>query len=166
MNQEKTGKFIADCRKSKNFTQEQLAEKLGLSKNAISKWERGLNMPDISIMQELCNILDISLNELFNGESNASDNGIINYLKEEKKKRKRRLIISIISIILILIISLLLIFFINNFNKVNGYILSGESENFEYHDNLLILSNIKNINAFGQLDIKNSNIIFIIYFTN
>ena len=158
MNQEIIGKFIADRRKKKNLTQEQLAEKLSISKNAVSKWERGLNMPDISIMQELCSVLNISLNELFNGEKKSSDAGLINYLKEEKRKRKKRLIISIISIILILIISLLLLFFVNNYNKVNGYILSGESENFVYHDDLLILSNIKNINAFGELSIKNSNI--------
>ena len=159
MNQEIIGKFIVECRKKKNLTQEQLAEKLSISKNAVSKWERGLNMPDISIMQELCSILDISLNELFNGEKKSNDAGLINYLKEEKRKRKKRLIISIISIMLVLIISLLLLFFINNYNKVNGYILSGESENFVYHDDLLILSNIKNINAFGELSIKNSNII-------
>ena len=68
MNQIKIGKFISESRKSKEITQEQLAEKLGVSKNAVSKWERGLNLPDASIMQELCNILEISLNELFAGE--------------------------------------------------------------------------------------------------
>ena len=117
-------------------------------------------MPDISLMQDLCSILGISLNELFNGESDASDKGLINYLKEEKKKRKKKLIISIISLILVLIISLLLLFFINNYNKVNGYFLTGESENFSYgyDDTLLILSNIKNIISIGDVKIKNNNI--------
>lgn len=68
MNQIKIGKFISESRKSKQITQEQLAEKLGVSKNAVSKWERGLNLPDASIMQELCYTLGISLNELFAGE--------------------------------------------------------------------------------------------------
>lgn len=68
MDQIKIGKFISTNRKKKNLTQEQLAEKLGISKNAVSKWERGLNLPDVSIMQELCGILDITLNELFSGE--------------------------------------------------------------------------------------------------
>lgn len=68
MNQEKIGKFIASCRKEKNLTQEMLAEKLGVSKNAVSKWERGLNLPDASLYKELCDILDISLTELFNGD--------------------------------------------------------------------------------------------------
>ena len=54
MNQEKIGKFIAEKRKEKKLTQEQLAEKLSISKNAVSKWERGLNLPDVSIMQDLC----------------------------------------------------------------------------------------------------------------
>ena len=68
MNQEKIGKFISVSRKNKNLTQEQLAEKLGVSINAVSKWERGLNLPDVSLMKELCNILNITLNELFEGK--------------------------------------------------------------------------------------------------
>ncbi len=68
MNQEKIGTFITENRKKQNMTQEELAEKLNVSKNAVSKWERGLNLPDASIMQELCSILNISLNELFTGE--------------------------------------------------------------------------------------------------
>ncbi len=68
MNQEKIGKFISVSRKNKNLTQEQLAEKLGVSINAVSKWERGLNLPDVSLMKELCDILNITLNELFEGK--------------------------------------------------------------------------------------------------
>ena len=69
MNQEKIGKYIFENRKKYKLTQEDLAEKLGVSKNAVSKWERGINMPDVSIMNKLCEILNISLNELFNGDS-------------------------------------------------------------------------------------------------
>ena len=68
MNQAKIGKFISENRKKQSLTQEQLAEKLNISKNAVSKWERGLNLPDVSIMPELCELLDITLNELFAGE--------------------------------------------------------------------------------------------------
>lgn len=73
MNQEKIGKFIAKKRKDRKLTQEQLAEKLNISKNAVSKWERGLNLPDVSIMQDLCKILNITLNELFIGEKISDD---------------------------------------------------------------------------------------------
>jgi transcriptional regulator with XRE-family HTH domain len=67
MDQLKIGKFIAECRKQKQLTQLQLADKLGITDKAISKWERGIAMPDSSIMLELCDILGISVNELLNG---------------------------------------------------------------------------------------------------
>ena len=69
MDQIKIGRFIAGCRKKAKLTQLQLAEKLGITDKAISKWERGVALPDTSIMPELCEILGISLNELFSGES-------------------------------------------------------------------------------------------------
>ena len=68
MNQEKIGKFIATCRKAKHLTKSQLGEKLGVSYKAVSKWETGRSMSDISIMTDLCNTLEISLNELFASE--------------------------------------------------------------------------------------------------
>ena len=74
MNQIKIGKFIADCRKQVNLTQMQLAEKLGITDKAISKWERGISMPDTSIMLELCDILHISVNELLCGEKISMEN--------------------------------------------------------------------------------------------
>ena len=74
MNQIKIGKFIADCRKKVNLTQMQLAEKLGITDKAVSKWERGIAMPDTSIMLELCDILHISVNELLCGEKISMEN--------------------------------------------------------------------------------------------
>ena len=68
MDQIKIGKFIAECRKKVNLTQMQLADKLSITDKAISKWERGISMPDTSIMLELCDILGISVNELLCGE--------------------------------------------------------------------------------------------------
>lgn len=67
MNQKEIGKFIAKCRKEKNLTQAQLAEKLGITDRAVSKWETGNSMPDSSIMLELCGILGITVNELLSG---------------------------------------------------------------------------------------------------
>ncbi len=74
MNQMKIGRFIAACRKEKNLTQMQLAEKLGITDKAISKWERGIAMPDTSIMLALCDILGISVNELLSGEKINMEN--------------------------------------------------------------------------------------------
>ena len=68
MDQEKIGKFIAECRKNKNMTQQDLAEKLGVSDRTIGNWENGRNMPDLSLFKPLCSELDISLNDLMSGE--------------------------------------------------------------------------------------------------
>ena len=81
MNQQKIGKFISKCRKNKKITQEQLAELLGITDRAISKWERGLNLPDASLMLELCNILDINVNELLTGEIIKKEN----YMKQAEE---------------------------------------------------------------------------------
>ena len=68
MDQIKIGKFITECRKNKNLTQAQLAEKLNITDRAISKWETGKAMPDSDIMLALCEILEISVDELLCGE--------------------------------------------------------------------------------------------------
>ena len=95
MNQIKIGRFIAECRKKSNLTQMQLAEKLGITDKAISKWERGITMPDTSIMLELCDILCISVNELLSGEkinmensNQKNDQLLLDMAKELEKKNK------------------------------------------------------------------------------
>ena len=130
MNQEKIGKFIANSRKKQNLTQEELAEKLGISKNAVSEWERGLNLPDASIMKDLCDILKISLNELFAGQHLNDDDlqencekNLLNIVKKENHTRKKfKIFIKIaltIIIIIILIISMIALYkFVSNYMSV------------------------------------------------
>ena len=95
MDQLKIGKFIAECRKQKQLTQLQLADKLGITDKAISKWERGIAMPDTSIMLELCDVLCISVNELLNGERINMENSnkkneqlLLDMAKELETKNK------------------------------------------------------------------------------
>lgn len=115
MDQAKIGKFIAECRKNKNMTQAELAEKLNITDRAISKWETGKGMPDSSLMLDLCNELGISVNELLSGEMIEMDNYNLkaeeNLLqlkkqKEESDKNMLRLenIIGYISSILFLVL--------------------------------------------------------------
>ena len=80
MDQEKIGKFIASKRKEKKLTQEELALKLGVTNKAVSKWERGRCLPDLSIIQELCKILGISVSTLLNGEEKKEDVIVIKLL--------------------------------------------------------------------------------------
>ena len=92
MNQEKVGKFISKLRKEKKLTQEQLAEKMSVSTNAVSKWERGLSFPDVSLYKKICNELDISIEELINGEKDnsekAKEKAIISVATSKERQRK------------------------------------------------------------------------------
>ena len=113
MSQEKIGKFIAKCRKEKNMTQQELALKLNVTDRAISNWENGRRLPDYSIIEKLCNELDITINELFACEKisnkdykEKSDKNVVNILKNNelsnKKKQRLHLLDFYVSIILIL----------------------------------------------------------------
>ena len=96
MNQEKIGSFIAQRRKDKKLTQAKLASYLGISDRTISKWERGKGLPDPMYMLELCQILDISVNELLTGEfieernyqQKAEDNLLMMANQEVKQTKK------------------------------------------------------------------------------
>ncbi len=95
MDQLKIGKFIAECRKEKKLTQMHLAEQLRITDKAVSKWERGVTMPDTSIMLDLCGILGISVNELLNGERINMENNnqkneqlLLDMAKEVEQKNK------------------------------------------------------------------------------
>ena len=95
MDQVKIGRFIAERRKQTSLTQMQLAEKLGITDKAVSKWERGVAMPDTSIMLELSDILGISVNELLCGEKIDMENNnqkneqlFLDMAKELEKKNK------------------------------------------------------------------------------
>lgn len=81
MDQIKIGRFIAELRKEQNMTQWALAEKLGITDRAISKWENGRGLPDVSLMKPLCEILGITVTELLNGER-ASETETINKLED------------------------------------------------------------------------------------
>lgn len=115
MEQQKIGSFIATCRKEKQLTQKELANQLGVSDKSVSKWERGICLPDASLYLELCKILDISMNELFAGErietSNLikqSEENILNIVTTEtKRKNKLKKTICLLSIFIFLLIGML-----------------------------------------------------------
>lgn len=114
MDQAKIGRFIAECRKKANLTQMQLAEKLGITDRAISKWETGKSLPDSSIMLELCGTLDITVNDLLSGEvitmenyNKELENKLIEMVKEKEQADKRLLalewVIGILSMIILFV---------------------------------------------------------------
>lgn len=90
MDQEKIGKFIKDLRIKNNLTQKEFADKYNVTYQAVSKWENGRNMPDLSLLKDICKDFDVSLDDLINGE------------KSVKKSYKKYIIIGIIGIVIIL----------------------------------------------------------------
>lgn len=117
MDQIKIGRFIAERRKLKKLTQMQLAEKLGITDRAISKWENGKGMPDSSLMLDLCAELQISVNELLCGEviemtnyNEKAEQQLLEMAKEKEKNDKQLLRIEIFIGILVTIILLACVF--------------------------------------------------------
>lgn len=113
MDQIKIGKFIKETRKNQKLTQSDLAEKLNVSDRAISKWENGQCMPDVSIMLDLCNELKINVNELLSGKKMSIEDKnkeqeqlLLNIVKEVEEKNK----IIWTSMWVILIISVIALF--------------------------------------------------------
>ena len=119
MNQEQIGNFIAQLRKEKKMTQIDLASKLGITDRAISKWENGRGMPDLSLLMPLCEILDVSINELLSGARLDNKNyqekleeNIINAIdySDKKIKKTKKIFKIILSIILIFIVAFIIMY--------------------------------------------------------
>ncbi len=113
----KIGRFIAELRKEKNLTQKELAENLGVSDKTISKWERGINLPDPALYFPLCDKLGISINELFAGERveegkmiEKSEENIINIMSEQTRRQKVFMFIgNVIKIIALCLVPLIVL---------------------------------------------------------
>lgn len=135
----KIGKYIATKRKDLGFTQKQIAEKLGMSDKSVSKWERGICLPDVSVYIELCDILKISINEFLAGEDISEENivkksedNLIQVTKDSKDKQKSlKRMLAILLVITIITVSSLgtIIFF--KLNQPLNYIVAVEQDSIE-----------------------------------
>lgn len=152
MNQEKIGKLIAQLRKSKGLTQSELGDMVGVGFRAVSKWENGITVPDISIIKDLSNILGISADELLKGELNKSS--------QTKSNFNIKKLLYLIPIILIIILVLTIINI--NKNKTEVYKLSPVDSTEYYIDGEIIFKDnyvYININKLGFMNEELSNMI-------
>ncbi len=106
MDQMKIGRFIADERKKKKYTQKQLAEILGISDKTISKWECGNGFPEISLLLPLCDELNITVNELLSAErleeaeyKQKAEENMVNFIREKEENKAKMMLITIIGVI-------------------------------------------------------------------
>ena len=109
MDQIKIGRFIAQERKQKNYTQRQLADRLGISDKTISKWERGNGFPEVSLLLPLWEELDISVNELLTGERvsdteyrKKAEENMVNLVKEAQESKKKIILSALVAGLVIL----------------------------------------------------------------
>ncbi|MBE6836164.1 MAG: helix-turn-helix domain-containing protein [Ruminococcaceae bacterium] len=128
MNQQKTGRFISSLRKEKGLTQSALAEKLGITDRAVSKWETGKSLPDAAIMLELCKILGINVNELLSGErlemtnyNEMAEKNLLEMKKQKEQTDRRLLRIEIVIGLLISVVFFALIF-IASFAQIEDWL--------------------------------------------
>ena len=145
MDQDKIGKFIAECRKDRNLTQEQLGEMIGVTSKSVSRWENGRTMPDISLLRLLCDKLNITLNELFAGKhlkkdevESSLEQNILTMVKKENKNRKK---VKTILFVLIFIVIILLGIAIGLYNYMVSYM--SVSKTFELNWGIILPSDFK-----------------------
>lgn len=128
----KIGKYIAGKRKALGMTQKQLAEKLNMSDKSVSKWERGICLPDVSVYMELCEILGISINEFLAGEDidaenveKKSEDNIIQVTKDSKKKQKNlKSILAVVTTFAVIMVLVLGAVFVHKVMQPKNYITS------------------------------------------
>ena len=116
MDQIQIGKFIAKMRKSTNLTQKQLADALSISDKTVSKWECGKGLPDVSLMLPLCNMLNITVNDLLSGEKvsqadyqKKAEGNMMDLMKENEENRKRMALSIITGVITIIAVCALIV---------------------------------------------------------
>ena len=154
MDKEKVGKFIYELRKEKGWTQDDLAQKLVVDRTIVSKWERGLYIPNPEFLLKLQELFGISVNEILFGERRNTvnekkiDTLPIEILNTNKKIIKRILTFSSI-IITLLIFSFLSYYFISNYNSINVYRVFGENNDFSINDGIIIVSREKSYIKLG-----------------
>lgn len=184
MNLQKVGKFIARMRKKAGLTQSELGETLGVSGKAVSKWERGINAPDITVLVELAKLLDVTATEILIGEKIESDittetaNEIaissINTYNNYSKKKYMKIIFILVTIIVLILTIFSTTYFITNYNKCFVYKLSSARDDYylegliasNQKENSIIISGIRNGNSDVLIDNKINSYTVILQLNN
>lgn len=163
MDSEKIGRFICQLRKEKNLSQYQLADMIPISRQGVSKWERGVTTPDPQTLLKLSELFNVTINELLNGE--RLENNTIEKLEEttlsildqSNKKTKKIKKITIISsiIITILLLSFLSYYFINSYKSIKIYRIANLNDKFTTTEGLFITTSEKYYLKLGNIKNKN-----------
>lgn len=165
MNQEKIGKFIRSLRESKKMTQDNLADEVGVTRQAVSNWELGKAIPDSGILLSLSELFQVTINELLKGEKDYKDtkeneeleNIALNLVDEYNIKSLRIKRIMKISVIIItaILLTFFLYYFVTSYNTISVYKLEGEGNNFFTYNGIMINTKQKSYIRLGELQSDN-----------
>lgn len=168
----KTGKFILSLRQEKGLSQYQLAEMIPISRQAVSKWERGENIPDSYTLLKLSELFNVSINELLIGER-TSDNSIesleattLTILDQSNKKSRKikRMLVTFTTIIVVLLLSFLTYYFITSYNSIKVYIVGGDNNKTFMKSGILMTTKEKYYLKLGELKLNSDKEIINIKF--
>ncbi|MBR1413075.1 MAG: helix-turn-helix transcriptional regulator [Bacilli bacterium] len=164
MDKEKCGKFIVELRKEKDISQYKLADMIPIDRTAVSKWERGINFPDYASLERLCEIFEVTPNEILYGERKTKENADklkqipIEIMKEDHKKFKKyqKIFIGLIITIFVLAFGFLSYYFINSYNSIKVYIATSNSpETLNVKNGIFIISKRKMYLEIGEIELNN-----------
>ena len=162
MDPKKIGQFICELRKEKNLSQYQLADMIPISRQGVSKWERGVTTPDTQTLIQLSELFNVSIDELLRGER-SEDNSIekleettLSILDQSNKKTKiiKRITTVSISIITILLLAFLSYYFINSYNSMEIYKVANTNDKFTTTDGIFIITSEKYYFKLGKIKNK------------
>lgn len=157
MNYKKIGEYIANKRKEKNLTQQELADKMHVSVKAISKWECGKGIPEISNLQILAKNLDVTIIDILNGKDSKKEDVVVEYVKKKDNETKKIFALLFVMLFLLFISSFLVLFvkyknFYNvNYNNNRIIKFSGGTDKIGYNDMLLVISPDKRVLVTGEI---------------
>lgn len=156
MDNKKIGEFICNLRKAKNLSQYDLADKIHISRESISKWERGIGKPDKNCIQELSKIFGVSTDELILGkriENKKESESLTLNLYEDLNKNKKMVLLMVI-IIFILSFLFLLYYFFNNYNSIHAYIIDYSDDTITIDNGIFLTTKEKMYFSLGDITSK------------
>ncbi len=160
MNPEKVGKFIKELREEKKISQYALADMMHVDRTLISKWENGKLAPDLKYLEDLCEIFEIDIKEMLEGERATAENeeqlrhGIFKFfnLQDKKYKKARRISLILFIVTILTMLTFFIYYFYQTYNKIKIYKVYGESENYKIGKGLLVLTRDNSYLNLGNID--------------
>ena len=146
------GKHLKTLHEKNNLTQEQLADKLFVSRSNVSKWERNISLPDAGTLLELSKIFNVSVDDILLGNNKNDSSGVLNIYKQIEKQKKVMLIICVSSIIIILLF--LIYYFLSFYNSNKIFLVNGYGNESYFNNGIIIYTKEKEYLSLGKINSK------------